>query len=141
MHKCKNCETLTIKGDTICGVVNSSSEWKPFIRDERIDNPYYSGCFSVVENNVVKSVYIKQVLYNEPVVVVWWSDGTQTKSKVRGADEYSMETGLLYCILKKVSSGANLEELFSDWTPTQRTIDNKNLYVNMKDVRGKHKAK
>ena len=139
------------KTKTICGTITSNgaviggtslfTPWSSVLADKRMKNTNFSGAFTVVEKDEVKSVYIKRVLYNKPVVVVWWSDGTQTKTKVRGADNYSVETGLLYCVLKKIVPTVSLNELCADWTPEQLTMDMHGLYVDIKDVRAKHKAK
>lgn len=101
-------------------------------------NPNFSGCFDVI-GNAVEQVYIKRVLYNDPVVVVWWSDGTTTRAKANGEDKYSPEVGLMYCVLKKISPKSNFDELVSDWLPEQIPMEWKMEYVDIKDVRAKHK--
>ena len=111
------------------------------IPDKRLSlNPKFSGSFEVVgKDGALQTVYITKVLYNKPVVVVWWSDGTKTKSTVRGEDEYSKETGLIYSIIKKIAPDMNLSQLFSEWTPVQNTVLETTQYVTLKDVRNQHK--
>ena len=133
---------LSISPSSACiHVIGNSGEWKPAIVDDRITKCNFSGAFDIIEGGVAKTVYIKQALYNKPAVVVWWSDGTQTRTKVRGADEYNLESGLIYCILKKISPNTNLDNLCADWTPSQLNMDMQGMYVTMKDVRAKHKVK
>ena len=106
--------------------------------NRRTTAPVFGGSFDIV-GDTVETVYIKRVLYNAPVVVVWWSDGTTTKSKARGGDEYSPETGLMYCILKKIAPRSTLDDITSDWIPDQVPMEWKMQYVDIKDVRAKHK--
>jgi len=84
-----------------------------------------------VEN---KEVYIKQVLYNTPATIVFWSDNTKTVAKCQKEDIYNPETGLMICILKKIG----FNEIDS-WIP-----DNKNYintYITLSDVRKKIKKR
>lgn len=48
-----------------------------------------------------KKPTIEKVIYNPPATIVWFSDGDKIVSKVDGEDEYSWETGLAICVLKK----------------------------------------
>jgi len=78
-----------------------------------------------------KKVYIKEVLYHNPVTVVFWSDNTKTITKCVKGDVYSRETGLSICILKKIIGGAKVHDIFEAW------VDYNKDYVNLKDVRQK----
>lgn len=49
----------------------------------------------------VKSDSIKNVIFNNPVTVVIWNDGTKTLVKCQPDDTYSKELGLAMCIAKK----------------------------------------
>ena len=82
------------------------------------------------ERLITQEVYIEKVLYNNPVTVVIWSDGTKTISKCHNNDIYSKETGLAICILKKVVGTQHVRSLFSEWLPW----DNENI-VTLSDVR------
>ena len=48
-----------------------------------------------------KNLTIKKVIYNPPATIVLWNDGTKTTAKCDAEDNYSKETGLMLCILKK----------------------------------------
>ena len=149
MSKC-NCNKdnrVTVSGGAISGMTSSClcvgvDTWKPMMTDDRlIKDPKYSGCFEIIENNVAKTVHIKRVLFNDPVVVVWWSDGTTTRSKVRGDDKYSPEAGLIYCIFKKIAPKTTIDTLLNEWMPSQIPMEYKMQYVDIKDVKAQHKNK
>mgnify|MGYP003298552869 CR=1 FL=1 len=114
-----------------------------YVTDNRmLHTPKFTGCFTVYdETHGVHNVFITQVLYNAPATIVWWSDGTQTKCKVRGEDKYSRESGLMHCIMKKIAGTTNFDELLSEWLPAQLTLEVKNEYVSLSDVRKAHKRK
>ena len=80
------------------------------------------------ENKHIKEAYIKQVLYNNPATVVFWSDGTKTVSKIHEGDTYNPETGLVLCILKK-AQGKCLKDLFTSWVPYDTFNENNNKPV------------
>ena len=61
--------------------------------------------------------YLKEVIYNAPVVACNWSDGTKTTSKCDMFDTYSVETGLTMCVLKKLIGGKFFARLIENWTP------------------------
>lgn len=93
---------------------------------KKVTNPKFSGCFN--------GVYIKEVIYNAPATIVLWSDGTKTVTKCAEGDEYSKETGLAICVLKKIAGGAQVHKLFEEWLP-----EGKSNIVTLKDVRAKSK--
>lgn len=84
----------------------------------------------------LEKVYIEKVIYNNPVTVVIWSDGTKTVSKCHGNDVYSRETGLAVCIMKKLVGTTETRNIFMDWVPE----DNKSV-VRLADVRKKIKER
>lgn len=59
---------------------------------------------------------IKQVIFNNPATVVFWSDGTKTVVKCSENDEFSPETGLAMAVCKKAfgNTGA-YNEVFKKW--------------------------
>lgn len=83
-------------------------------------------------------VYIKRVLYKNPAVVTFWSDGTKTVSKCMEGDTYNPETGLLLNYLKKLQGGNQVNNLLKDWLP-----ENIKEYgeVTLRDVRKKNNYK
>ena len=151
MSKKNDIQSVTISGNIIGSsycvgngdpnqcIMPTHDCWKWMCDNRWVKSPIFSGCFEVVEGNKLKTVHIKRVLYNDPVVVVWWSDGTVTRTKVRGEDEYSPEVGLMYCILKKLAPNQSLDTLSSEWLPEQLPIEYKMQYVDIKDVKAKHK--
>ena len=76
-----------------------------------------------------QEIYIKEVLYNNPATIVFWSDNTKTVSKCSGDDIYNPETGLALCILKKCVGNNAACNALKAWAPK---VGNK---VTLKDVR------
>lgn len=63
---------------------------------------------------------IKNVIFNAPATVVYWSDGTKTVVKCQAGDTYSKETGLSLCIAKKyLGNKGNFNEVFKKWIPEE----------------------
>lgn len=54
---------------------------------------------------------VKGVFYNEPYTTVKWADGTATTVKCTEADNYSKETGFVYCLMKKVFGDENFHQI------------------------------
>lgn len=96
----------------------------------------YGGSFKTV---LGKEVYIKQVLYNAPATIVWWSDGTQTKDICPKSCEYNPDSGLAFCVLKKLMGSGEVGKLFNDWE--MPNVDDKEMkrYISLSDVRAKHR--
>lgn len=116
--------------------------WYPCIIDKTAKSgAKFSGSFNIYnpKSNCVETVYIKQVIYNDPATVVFWSDGTKTTSKVIEGTEYDACDGLIYCIVKKLGNEFSLKQLFKEWLPTQESILNDPIYVTLKDVRANNK--
>ena len=78
--------------------------------------------------------YIKKVLYNNPVTVVWWSDGTVTRNRCPENVTYNPDTGLLFCITKRLLGNNDVAEIFNAWSLPENEEAN-NAYVTLKDVR------
>lgn len=83
-------------------------------------------------------VYITKVLYNNPATIVFWSDGTQTRNICPPDALYNPDTGLAFCVLKKIMGNTKMAKLFNDWELKDYHND-KNHYVELKDVRKAHK--
>ena len=61
---------------------------------------------------------IKKVIFNNPVTIVIWNDGTKTTVKCSERDEYSEEVGLAMCISKKaLGNKGNFNEVFKKHIP------------------------
>ena len=88
------------------------------------------GSFFYDENG--NEFYLKEVIYNAPVVACNWSDGTKTTSKCDMFDTYSVESGLTMCVLKKLIGGKFFARLIENWTPDVYT--GKLTKITLKDV-------
>ena len=92
------------------------------------------GNFYIEKNGSTKMIYIKKVLYNNPVTVVWWSDGTVTRNRCPENVTYNPDTGLLFCITKRLLGNNDVAEIFNAWSlPENEEADN--AYITLKDVR------
>lgn len=96
-------------------------------KQNRIDNSF--GSYYEDDNGNV--TYIKEVIYNDPAVVVIWNDGTKTVSKCDYGDNFNPEFGLILCVLKKVIGNDQVAKLLMNWVP-----DNTNglTKITLKDV-------
>ena len=92
------------------------------------------GNFYIEKNGSTKMVYIKKVLYNNPVTVVWWSDGTVTRNRCPENVTYNPDTGLLFCITKRLLGNNDVAEIFNAWSLPENKEAN-NAYITLKDVR------
>ena len=96
-------------------------------KQSRIDNSFGS----YYEDDSGNVTYIKEVIYNDPAVVVIWNDGTKTVSKCDYGDNFNPEFGLILCVLKKVIGNEQVAKLLMNWVP-----DNVNglTKITLKDV-------
>lgn len=94
------------------------------------------GLDSIADGN--PKVYITKVLYNNPATIVFWSDGTQTRNVCPKNTLYNPDSGLAFCVLKKFMGGNEMAKLFNDWELEDYRKD-KDHYIELKDVRKKHK--
>ena len=83
-------------------------------------------------------VYIERVIYNNPAVIVFWSDGTKTKSRCSNGDDWNPEFGLNLAVLKKFIKTTGTEELYRDWGVGMSTDK---AVITLKDVRKNAKEK
>ena len=66
---------------------------------------------------------IKNVKFNPPATIVFWTDNTKTVVKCKGED-YDPEKGLAMCICKKVlGDKGNYYEVFKKWLPKEDDSD------------------
>ena len=62
---------------------------------------------------------IKNVKFNGPATIVFWTDGTKTVVKCQDGDDYSEEVGLAMCIVKKVfGNTSKYNDIFKKWCPS-----------------------
>lgn len=84
-------------------------------------------------DEVHAGMYITRVLYNDPVTVVFFSDGTKTTCKCQKGDTYNKEMGLAICVLKRLTSGDQVAALFNSWITKDKAIDLKMVREYAKD--------
>lgn len=66
---------------------------------------------------------IKNVKFNPPATIVFWTDNTKTVVKCNG-DDYDPEKGLAMCICKKMlGNKGNYYEVFKKWLPKSDDSD------------------
>lgn len=67
-----------------------------------------------------KSMYsIKNVIFNDPATIVFWTDGTKTVVKA-GDEDFDPEKGLAMAISKKaLGNQGNYYEVFKKWLPKE----------------------
>ena len=67
--------------------------------------------------------HIKNVKFNPPATIIFWTDNTKTVVKCNGED-YDPEKGLAMCICKKVlGDKGNYYEVFKKWLPKKDDSD------------------
>lgn len=81
-----------------------------------------------------EQVYIKSVIYSNPAVIVFWSDGKKTRSTCHEDDKFNGEFGLTLCVLKRFMSSEQLTMLLDDWF-IEDVNDFKYFRIDLKDVR------
>ena len=115
--------------------------------EEFMENPpeplfggaYYCNCCGEL-------IYIEKVVYSKPHVIVFWSDGTKTRSTCDKEDIWNPELGLTLSVLKKTQGQTFVSKLFRDWSieisgtelaaeenPKAKTITLKDVRKNIKD--------
>lgn len=97
----------TCSGDCTCACCDDCKDHAP-----AIPFPLYGGAYFDEYNNLV---YIKQVIFNKPATIVFWSDGDKTTSVCDEKDPYSRESGLAIAVLKKFVSSTFVSKLMEDW--------------------------
>lgn len=118
--------TITVTKDDIDALVNKVKGISS--KEKKKENSF--GSFFYDEDG--NEFYLKEVIYNAPVVVCNWSDGTKTMSKCDMFDTYSVESGLTMCVLKKLIGGKFFARLLENWTPDVYT--GKLTKITLKDV-------
>lgn len=88
---------------------------------EKLLNSSYSTP-NLTANTALNSVYgtglvIKNVIFNDPATIVFWTDGTKTVVKCQDGDEFDPEKGLAMAIVKKVfGNQGNYFNEIKKWT-------------------------
>lgn len=128
--------------DACCYAIDYDAENRRTIYDFTAKSgANFSGSFNIYneKSQKVETIYITKVIYNNPVTIVFWSDGTKTTSKALKGDKYSEENGLIYCIIKKLDKSLSLRTLFDEWIPKQQSMLDGPRHMTLKDVRHNNK--
>lgn len=73
----------------------------------------YSDIFSSKQ----KTLLIKNVIFNDPATIVFWSDGSKTVVKCQNDESYDPEKGLVMAISKKaLGNKGNYYNEIKKWT-------------------------
>lgn len=68
----------------------------------------------------VNKINIKNVIFNDPATIVFWTDGTKTVVKCGELDDYDPEKGLAMAIAKKaLGNKGNYYNVFKKWLPKE----------------------
>ena len=86
---------------------SSSRYWDTDLSPKRYnstaDNLYRSMYPTDIFQNIIdKAFEIKDVIFNNPATIVFWTDGSKTVVKCKGKDSFDPEKGLAMPIVKKV---------------------------------------
>ena len=104
-------------------VENTILEMEKFWADAEIVNHKFG-----IPTDRNRLPYIKQVIFNDPATIVYWTDGTRTVVKCQDGDIYDPEKGLAMAISKKaLGNKGNYCEVFKQWLPEEEveTLDQK----------------
>lgn len=65
-----------------------------------INGPY--GILTSIADKYCNLIHIKDVIFNDPATIVFWSDGTKTVCTCSEQDTYDPEKGLALCVMKRM---------------------------------------
>ena len=86
------------------------------------------GAESMSMNNSM-SVFLKNVIYNDPATIAFWSDGTKTVVKAQPGDIFDPEKGLAMAIVKKACGNkGNYYNSFKKWLPKEPVGNEEIIY-------------
>lgn len=146
-RKCSNCVwSQVFCDDNPCRSCRNKSRWEfklpsksrihySSMSDDRTEklwtknNPYITNtiCCAIL----TPTINIKNVIFNDPATIVFWSDGTKTVVKVQDGDEYDEEKGLAMAISKKaLGNKGNYCNEFKKWLPEEDETGSINIEYN-----------
>ena len=98
------------------------------IKTSNIDTGAIATSRKVAYNSMWKRTKIKNVIFNDPATIVFWSDGTKTVVKCGENDIYDPEKGLAMAVAKKYlgtnKSHSNYMDEFKKWLPKEEEPSN-----------------
>lgn len=69
-------------------------------------------------------IKIKNVIFNDPATIVFWSDGTKTVVKCQPGDKFDPEKGLAMAITKKtMGNTGSYYNVFEKWIKEEKSDD------------------
>ena len=75
------------------------------------------------------TVFLKNVIYNDPATIAFWSDGTKTIVKAQPGDIFDPEKGLAMAIAKKACGNTgNYYNSFKKWLPKEQVGKEEIIY-------------
>ena len=75
------------------------------------------------------TVFLKNVIYNDPATIAFWSYGTKTVVKAQPGDIFDPEKGLAMVIAKKACGNkGNYYNGFKDWLPKESVGNEEIIY-------------
>ena len=79
---------------------------------------------------IFKGIEIKNVIFNDPATIVFWTDGTKTVVKAQDDDAFDPEKGLAMAISKKAlgNKGNYCNEL-KKWLPKEEPVSDAGLII------------
>lgn len=97
------------------------------------NEPRFGGAFY---NYKGEQVYIKEIIYNNPATIVFWSDNTKTTAKCDPHDKYDTEKGVMLAVMKKLVCSDFAVKTIEDWGKPEPGKKRKTLT----DVRRSHRG-
>lgn len=83
---------------------------------------------------------IKNVIFNDPATIVFWSDGSKTVVKAEG-ESFDPEKGLAMAIAKKsLGNEGNYYEIFREWLPKEEVPEFLDKKINLSEEQLLEKA-
>ena len=81
---------------------------------------------------IIPDIKIKNVIFNPPATIVFWSDGTKTVVKAKESETYDSEKGLAMAISKKaLGNRGNYYNTFSKWVPKDEVENEEDKIVEL----------
>ena len=79
-----------------------------------LSHPYFNSSYSLT---------IKKVIFNNPVTIILWADGSKTVVMCGERDTYDPEKGMAMAIARKaLGNKGNYYNTFEKWLPKESTI-------------------
>ena len=110
--------TITVRTHT-SPLFYNSEEWKRVRNNTLNNNRWYQSC-----SDGFSGLRIKDVIFNDPATIVFWSDGTKTVVKAQYNEMFDPEKGLAMAISKKtLGNKGNYYKEFDKWLPEETQDD------------------